>query len=284
MYEKSDVLHRSLWIIIDTSIVLTGSSLLDLFYQISWLYLGLITMCWSFGFVLSIGFFLSGVSVSAFSATSFSALPTPLDVTNTQCTAISFHKTSGPQDQTDLIARITKDDVKDLICKAPGFVSLSCHKSIDGEKCACYWQWETQEDWDRYCQEFNLFPMDFEHKFEIFATATVDGKQASIKSPDQAPFVHFAEFHMHAVDLQPRMMELAKDALVQAMQDTPGLLSATFHASTDGAMVVNYGQWENMQAIENLKKKPGFSSAAPYWDGLANNEHHLYELVTTLHG
>ena len=36
------------------------------------------------------------------------------------------------------------------------------------------------------------------------------------------------------------------------------------------------------EQIENLKKQPGFGSKSPYWEGIAENEHHLYELVFSL--
>lgn len=63
--------------------------------------------------------------------------------------------------------------------------------------------------------------------------------------------------------------------------DQPGLLSANFHRSLDGTRVINYGHWENAAAIEELQKQPGFGKAKPYWDGLAENEFHLYETVFT---
>ena len=43
--------------------------------------------------------------------------------------------------------------------------------------------------------------------------------------------------------------------------------------------VINYGHWENQEAIAELVKKPGFSKKSPYWEGIADNEYHLYEVV-----
>ena len=76
------------------------------------------------------------------------------------------------------------------------------------------------------------------------------------------------------------VVALANENIHPAMK-TPGLLTATFHRSTDGTRVINYGQWENEEAIENLKKQPGFGSGKPYWDGVAENEHHLYQLIVS---
>ena len=91
---------------------------------------------------------------------------------------------------------------------------------------------------------------------------------------------HFAEFRMQPEN-QPRMIELAKENVKTAM-NLPGLISANFHCSLDGTRVINYGQWQNSEAIENLKKQPGFGGDSPYWEGIAENEHHLYEVVLTV--
>ena len=132
------------------------------------------------------------------------------------------------------------------------------------------------------------------------------------------PLVHFAEFHINTKQNQLKMIDLANENIGKAMK-IEGLISATFHQSIDDEYarrsdddddndnddgsyrysVINYGQWLNVEAIENLKKQPGFgggssttgsgstseedahSSNKPYWDGIAINEHHLYELVSS---
>lgn len=76
------------------------------------------------------------------------------------------------------------------------------------------------------------------------------------------------------------MVDLAREEVVIAMQQ-PGLISANFHRSQDGTCVINYGQWRDQAAIEELQKQPGFGSQSPYWEGIADNEFHLYEVVFT---
>ena len=77
---------------------------------------------------------------------------------------------------------------------------------------------------------------------------------------------------------QTRMIELAHENVGKAMK-LPGLVSANFHRSLDGTRVINYGQWRDRESIENLKKQPGFGGESPYWEGIAQNEHHLYEVA-----
>jgi quinol monooxygenase YgiN len=117
------------------------------------------------------------------------------------------------------------------------------------------------------------------HVYEIIAS---ESKIGTPKIAEGKYFIHFAEFSMQPEN-QPKMVELAQEHLKPAMEQ-PGLISATFHRSLDGTRVINYGQWENQEAIAELTRKPGFSKAAPYWEGIAENEYHLYQVVKVVNG
>ena len=80
---------------------------------------------------------------------------------------------------------------------------------------------------------------------------------------------------------QPEMVRRTSAELERAMSNSPGLLSATFHRSLDGTRMFNYGQWESKEAFEVILKQPGFNPDKPYWEGLARNEFHLYNVVHT---
>ncbi|MEM8504080.1 MAG: antibiotic biosynthesis monooxygenase [Cyanobacteria bacterium P01_D01_bin.1] len=179
------------------------------------------------------------------------------------------------------------DRVKELFAIAkqqPGFVSANLHRSLDDVKVANYAQWEDEASLERFRQlpeVQKLIPplqalveeMD-SHRYEI---VTFESKVGTpIIEPHQY-FVHFAEFRM-PTENQPRMVELAKEHVKPAMS-LDGLLSATFHRSLDGERVINYGQWENEEAISKLTQRPGFGSEDGYWTGLAKNEFHLYEVL-----
>lgn len=227
-------------------------------------------------------------------------LESPLDVSNQLFTAIIIFDVANTQEQDELIAAI-QDFVHQDVKNQPGFVSANLHKSLDGTKVVNYAQWKTREDFDAFrnndhvqsgdrLQVLFQFGPPESKTYDIFAFAcketAVDGLTTLDPRVHAGPFVHVAEFDMVSVDLQPTMVDLARTHLEPAVH-TPGLLSATFHRSHDGAKVINYGQWENMEAIENLKKQPGFSAtdqaSPPYWDGVAVNQHHLYELVKIIH-
>ena len=185
------------------------------------------------------------------------------------------------QELVDAIAEFVK-----TVKEQPGFVSANIHKSIDGVKVANYAQWQSQKDYQNFIddkevqkkaaklKEFN--PPDT-HVYEIVIS---ESKEGTPKIEQGQYITHFAEFRMPSEN-QPRMVELAQENVGKAMK-LPGLISANFHRSLDGTRVINYGQWSDREAIENLKKQPGFGGDSEYWTGVAENEHHLYEVVLTV--
>ena len=180
------------------------------------------------------------------------------------------------QELLDVVAEFVKS-----VKQQPGFVSANLHKSLDGLKVANYAQWKTVQDFENFLKnpeiqekgaKIRAFNPD-SHIYEVVISESKEG----IPEIDKRYIYHFAEIRMQPEN-QPRMIELAKEYVGIAMK-LPGLVSANFHRSLDGTRVINYGQWSNQEVIENLKKQPGFGSESPYWEGIAENEHHLYELV-----
>ncbi|AFY57724.1 hypothetical protein Riv7116_5344 [Rivularia sp. PCC 7116] len=202
---------------------------------------------------------------------------------NEVVTVIVIFKVESEKQQ-ELIDTITK--FLDTVKQQPGFVSANIHKSLDGVKVANYAQWKTKQDFENFLNNPQVQQQAAKirehnpdsHVYEVVISESKEG----IPEINQKYIYHFAEFRMQPEN-QPRMIELAKENVVKAM-NLPGLVSANFHRSLDGTRVINYGQWSNKEAIENLKKQPGFGSESPYWEGIAENEHHLYELVLSATG
>ena len=196
-------------------------------------------------------------------------------------TTVMIIFTVKPEQQQELIDTIK--EFLETVQTLPGFVSASLHKSIDGVKVVNYAQWSSMDDFESFINNqevkakasklFEFDPPDT-HVYEI---VTSESKVGTPKIKEGEYIVHVAEFSMQPEN-QPKMVELAKEHVKSAMEQ-PGLISATFHRSLDGTRVINYGQWANKEAIEELKKQPGFSKDKPYWEGLADNEYHLYEVV-----
>ncbi|MGB3756231.1 MAG: antibiotic biosynthesis monooxygenase [Rivularia sp. (in: cyanobacteria)] len=207
----------------------------------------------------------------------------PSIATNNEVATVIIIFNVEAEKQQELIDTIA--EFGDTVKQQPGFVSANIHKSLDGLKVANYAQWKTKEDFENFInnaetqekaaklRQFN--PPD-SHIYEVVISESKEG----IPQIDKKYIYHFAEFRMQPEN-QPRMVELAEENVGKAMK-LPGLVSANFHRSLDGTRVINYGQWSNQEAIENLKKQPGFSSESAYWEGIAENEHHLYELVDSV--
>lgn len=75
-------------------------------------------------------------------------------------------------------------------------------------------------------------------------------------------------------------MELEREYVGIGLQH-PDLMSANFHRSFDGTHTVNYGQWRGLENFDLLLKDPKYAPLSKYWQGLAENEFHLYEVVFT---
>lgn len=188
------------------------------------------------------------------------------------------------EQQQELIEAIK--EFLETVKTQPGFVSANLHKSIDGVKVVNYAQWSSRSAYESFVNNDEVqskagklreFTPPDSHVYEI---ATSESKVGTPEIKEGEYIVHVAEFSMPAEN-QPRLVELAKEHVKSAMEQ-PGLISATFHRSLDGTRVINYGQWENKEAIEELQKQPGFSKDKPYWEGLADNLYHLYEVVNTV--
>ncbi|MEO0408252.1 MAG: antibiotic biosynthesis monooxygenase, partial [Cyanobacteria bacterium P01_A01_bin.135] len=193
-----------------------------------------------------------------------------------------FKVKDGQQDA--VVDRVTQ--LFELAAQQPGFVSANLHRSLDGAKVANYAQWESEAALQQFVQlsetqarvealQPHIEEMD-SHIYEIIAS---ESKVGAPRINANEYFVHFAEFRMPPAN-QPRMVELAKEHVGPAMS-LPGLVSANFHRSLDGERVINYGQWEDKDAIYKLTQRPGFGKEDGYWTGLAENEFHLYEVILT---
>ena len=203
----------------------------------------------------------------------------PTISTNNELATVIVIFNVEPEKQQELLDTVA-EFVK-TVKQQPGFVSANLHKSLDGLKVANYAQWKTKEDFENFIQnpeikekasKIKAFKPD-SHVYQVVISESKEG----IPEIDKKYIYHFAEFRMQPEN-QPKMIELAKENVVKAMK-LSGLVSANFHSSIDGTRVINYGQWSDKEAIENLKKQPGFGSESPYREGIAENEHHLYELA-----
>ncbi|MEH2279555.1 MAG: antibiotic biosynthesis monooxygenase family protein [Nostoc sp.] len=191
--------------------------------------------------------------------------------------------TVEPERQQELIDTIIS--FSDTVKQQAGFVSASLHKSLDGVKVANYAQWKSQEDYEAFVNnndvqalgaKLSKFPRPDSHVYEV----VISKSKVGIPKISKGGFLtYFAEFRMKPEN-QQRMVDLVKEEVVITMQQ-PGLISANFHRSQDGTRVINYGQWRDQAAIEELQKQPGFGSESLYWEGIAENEFHLYEVVFT---
>ncbi len=166
----------------------------------------------------------------------------------------------------------------------PGFVSASIHKSLDGVRVMNYAQWQTQADYQAFIQNSQVQSQgaklaEFQiHESHVYEMAVSKPDNASLQIV-KGGLIHLAEFRVKPEN-QQRLVELEREYVGVGLQN-PGLLSANFHRSLDGVHTVNYGQWRSFADFEELLKDPKYAPLNQYWQGLAENEFHLYEVVFT---
>lgn len=184
------------------------------------------------------------------------------------------------QELIDIIIEFLQTTVK----HQTGFVSSSIHKSIDGLRVMNYAQWKTQEDYQAFIQNTEVqakgnklsnFHLHESHLYEV-AVSKPDDANLTIS---KGSLIHLAEFRV-APENQSRLVELEKEYVGVGLQN-PGLLSANFHRSLDGVHTVNYGQWSSFADFDQLLKDPKYKPLSEYWQGIAENQFHLYEVVYT---
>ncbi|HTK08147.1 MAG TPA: antibiotic biosynthesis monooxygenase family protein [Ktedonobacteraceae bacterium] len=84
---------------------------------------------------------------------------------------------------------------------------------------------------------------------------------------------------------QQRALELLIEIARQSRQAVPGFLSANFHKSTDGTRVVNYAQFANQEAVQQLGAKILGDRENPFLAELraiATPDSRAYELCAVL--
>ncbi|MBD2307888.1 antibiotic biosynthesis monooxygenase [Chroococcidiopsis sp. FACHB-1243] len=198
-----------------------------------------------------------------------------IDSTNAVTVGLDLYSVA-PRHQDGLVEAIVQQQIESWL--SSNFLkSASVHKSLDSVRVFTYSQWMPKFDYRNLSRPTiftEFFPPD-SHLLEVFASRSLS-QEVSIVAGDR--ITHLAEFRMISAN-QQEMVKRASSELDRAMNNSPGLISATFHRSLDGTRVFNYGQWESQEAFEAILKQPGFNPDEPYWAGIARNEFHLYQIV-----
>lgn len=198
-----------------------------------------------------------------------------IDRSNSAIVGLDLY-TVAERHQLNLVEAIIQEQIKHWKSN-PYFRSASVHQSLDGVRVFTYSQWQPKFDHRSlpssvvFCE---FFPPD-SLQLEVSASRSISA-EVDIIVGDR--ITHLAEFRMMPQN-QPEMVKRTTAELDRAMSNSPGLISATFHRSLDGTRMFNYGQWESKEAFEAILKQPGFNPDKPYWEGLARNEFHLYQVV-----
>jgi quinol monooxygenase YgiN len=196
---------------------------------------------------------------------------------------VIFSLATAPAQQQELIDLMI-DALETTTRHQPGFVSASFHKSLDGTRVFNYAQWKTQAEYEAFAQspedqaigaKLSQFQFLGSHIYEVVISKPDDAR-LKIAQGDR---IHLAEFRVKPEN-QQRLIALERENVEIALEH-PDLISANFHRSLDGTRTVNYGQWRTLDHFDAFLKEPQYQSVREYWQGLAENEFNLYEVVFT---
>ncbi|MBD1918345.1 MULTISPECIES: antibiotic biosynthesis monooxygenase [Cyanophyceae] len=198
-----------------------------------------------------------------------------IDRTNTAIVGLDLY-TVAERHQAALIEAIVQEQVKSWI-DCSSFVSASVHRSLDNVRVFTYSQWHPKFD-HRSLPRPAVFTEFFPPEVFLLEVTASRSQSAQVEIAKGDRVTHLAEFRMMPMH-QPEMIKRTAAELDRAMSNSSSLLSATFHRSLDGTRMFNYGQWESQEAFEAILGQPGFNPEKPYWEGLARNEFHLYNVT-----
>ena len=78
---------------------------------------------------------------------------------------------------------------------------------------------------------------------------------------------------------QERLIKILEKATEDVMQHLAGFVFANIHRSLDGTRVVNYAQWKNKQAFEDMLQNPEAQIHMNESLSVSQAEPHLYQVV-----
>ncbi|HKA51229.1 MAG TPA: antibiotic biosynthesis monooxygenase family protein [Candidatus Dormibacteraeota bacterium] len=82
---------------------------------------------------------------------------------------------------------------------------------------------------------------------------------------------------------QQQLIDVLMTATARAMSRQPGFVSANVHASRDGLRVVNYAQWESVEAFEAMQADPACQAEMKKVLELTRPDVHFYDVISTTH-
>lgn len=189
--------------------------------------------------------------------------------------------------ERDKAIEMARDAVSRTWKQSPLFIAAALFRGREHDGVSCYSQWRRSDD--RFTPEapkaaqslaVALAPYDLQESrtFSMDFAEGVDADTPVIElSIAKSPHVHYGLFAVEPKN-QNRVADLGRINSTQSI-GAPGLLSINWHRSLDGHRIINLGLWENFSGLETLNKQDGFKPGEVYWDGYADWQGELFDVV-----
>lgn len=194
---------------------------------------------------------------------------------NALLASIDLFSTS-PEKQQELVKELSSH-VQSVVESQLGCASGSVNRSLDGERTMCYLQWRTQQAYTEFMKSqsgYSGFDLLDSHIYEVVVSKP-DDADLTIKP---GRLLHLGEFRV-LPENQSRLIALEAEIPAISLQH-PDLLCVNFHRSLDQVRTINYGFWSTLERFDKLLTEERFAPVRNYWRGLAENEFHVYEVVS----
>ncbi len=151
-----------------------------------------------------------------------------------------------------------------------GLLSYSCYLSVDGKYIAYYWQWK-----DEVSQQQFLHLL--KHKKKINETLQMErqmvGKfrlcRSAVSDTSAVPgCIVIVRREYESAEITSKFIDAAYNAVKAEEQEWTGCISANFHISMNGLVMVNYAEWTSEQAYQEFvdqSNKDTFIGLSTLW-------------------
>lgn len=133
-------------------------------------------------------------------------------------------------------------------------LSYSCYLSLDGIYIAYYWQWKDEESQQRFLHLLK-------RKKKINETLQIEGEMVgkfrlcrrAVSDTSAVPgCIVIIRRQYESPEITSRFIDAAYNAVKAEEQEWTGCISANFHISMNGLVMVNYAEWTSEQAYHDF--------------------------------
>lgn len=185
--------------------------------------------------------------------------------------------------QSQILSEVSKAEAS-TFASVPDFQDSAILKAQEGNQIVALSQWNGKDltSFESYAKE-HVLSVPAGKSTQSFA-CQVQHTETRSASPkfQQGDVVMFSQFKMKPDKEQSELAMVISQMMPGVLDMIPGLQWAAMCPSTDESTIALLARWNSRNDFESLGQKAGFDPETNYWQGYANNEHGLYDVVEVI--